>query len=222
MKKAVVLLSGGMDSAVTLYIARRDYECHALIFNYGQKASRELTSAGKIAEAAGAGMLFLNISLPWGGSALLDEAKPVPEGSISDTGTIPETYVPARNMIFLSFAVSYAEAIDAEAVFIGAHQLDFSNYPDCRSEFFASFSETVRCGTKKGIQGHGIKIVTPIIDKTKKEIVEIGMRLGVPFEDTWSCYRSGQAPCGTCESCLLRTRAFAGVEGGDPLLNSEQ
>ncbi|RKY40471.1 MAG: 7-cyano-7-deazaguanine synthase QueC [Candidatus Makaraimicrobium thalassicum] len=216
MKKAIVLLSGGMDSAVTLYIAKKDYECHALIFDYGQKAAKEITCARKIAGKAGCGYRVLEISLPWQGSALLDGTKAVPRGSISSGGVIPETYVPARNIIFLGFGISFAEAAGAEAVFIGAHQLDFSNYPDCRDEFFTSFRETARYGTRSGSEGHEIAIVTPIIDKTKKEIVDIGSRLGVPFEDTWSCYQGGREPCGSCESCLFRIQAFKDAGMKDP------
>ncbi len=215
MKKAVVLLSGGMDSAVTLHIAKKDHQCHVLIFDYGQKAVKETACAREIAEMAGCGYYVLNISLPWKGSALLDKGKAIPEGPAPRGGAIPDTYVPGRNIIFLSFGVSFAEAIGAEAVYIGAHQLDFSNYPDCRGEFFESFQEVIRRGTRDG--KHGIEIVTPILNRTKKEIVEIGNRLGVPFEHTWSCYRGGEAPCGTCESCLFRAQAFrdAGIE--DPL-----
>ena len=218
MKKAVVLLSGGLDSAVTLYLAKKDYECEALIFDYGQKAGQEISCACKIAEQAGCGYYVLDTSLPWQGSSLIDETQTVPEGNISKDGEIPNTYVPARNTIFLSFGVSFAEAINAEAIFIGAHQLDFSNYPDCRSEFFESFQKVIDCGTAAGSRGRGIKIITPIINKTKKEIVETGSRLGVPFEYTWSCYKGGDMPCGTCESCLFRIQAFkeAGIE--DPLI----
>ncbi len=217
MKKAIVLLSGGMDSAVTLYMAKETYECHCLIFDYGQKAASEIKCAKKIAEVSKAPFYVLEISLPWKGSALLDEAEAVPEGSASAGGAIPATYVPSRNIIMLSFGTSFAEAIDADAVFIGAHQLDYSNYPDCRGEFFESFQESVRRGTKKGTRGRGIKIETPIINKTKKEIIEIGSNLGVPFGNTWSCYIDGDKPCGICESCLLRSKAFgeAGIE--DPL-----
>ncbi|MFH1798528.1 MAG: 7-cyano-7-deazaguanine synthase QueC [Candidatus Omnitrophota bacterium] len=204
-----MLLSGGMDSAVTLYMAKQRYECNALIFNYGQKAKKETECAQKIAVTSGCEYCLMNISLPWKGSSLLDDKKDIPSGKISAPGKIPDTYVPARNIIFLSFGVSFAEAIGARSVFIGAHEMDFSNYPDCREEFFESFQETIRRGTKTGTERAGIKIETPILFKTKKEIVEIGWKLGVPFDLTWSCYRGGEAPCGKCESCLFRTKAFS-------------
>ncbi|MFH1665305.1 MAG: 7-cyano-7-deazaguanine synthase QueC [Candidatus Omnitrophota bacterium] len=214
VKEAVVLLSGGVDSAVTLYIARENYRSRCLIFNYGQKAAREIDCAVKIAGKAGCECHVLDICLPWKGSALLDREKEIPAAQAGVPGKIPDTYVPARNMIFLSFGVSFAETIGAEAVFIGAHQLDFSNYPDCRSGFFESYRETVRRGTRAGTEGTEIKIETPIIDKTKSEIVGIGTGLGVPFEDTWSCYSGGARHCGKCESCMFRIQAFkdAGVE----------
>ena len=217
MKKAVVLLSGGMDSAVTLYMAKQSYECHVLIFDYGQKASREITCAERIAAEAGCPYRVMKIDLPWKGSALLDRASEIPEGRISGGGSIPGTYVPARNIIFLSFAVSCAEAVGAEAVFIGAHQLDFSNYPDCRGSFFESFREAVKNGTKSGSEGRPVRIETPVLNSTKKEIVAAGARLGVPFEHTWSCYKEGEEPCGACESCLLRSKAFYEAGIADPL-----
>jgi 7-cyano-7-deazaguanine synthase len=125
--------------------------------------------------------------------------------------------VPARNMVFLSFAVSFAEASGADAVFIGAHQLDYSNYPDCRGGFFECFQKTVDAGTRSGVEGRGVKIIAPLLDLTKKEIVSEGLRLGVPFGNTWSCYRSGNSPCGVCESCLLRGKAFTEAGIADPL-----
>lgn len=218
MKKAIVLLSGGLDSAVTLYIAKKDFDFQTLIFDYGQKAGEEINLAKEISKIAGCEYTVLEVSLPWKGSALLDETMGVPEGKASTGGKIPVTYVPARNMIFLSFAVSFAESIGAEAVFIGAHQLDFSNYPDCRSDFFDGFRNVIHFGTRGGREGNEVEIVTPVIDKTKQEIVEIGKQLGVPFEHTWSCYRAGTRPCGVCESCLLRAEAFdaAGIE--DPAM----
>ncbi|MBU0571484.1 MAG: 7-cyano-7-deazaguanine synthase QueC [Candidatus Omnitrophica bacterium] len=218
MKKAVVLLSGGLDSAVTCFIAKREYECHALVFDYGQKAKREIESAKNLAEEARVFFQIIKLPLSWRGNALTDDTIEIPDGDASADGKIPVTYVPARNIVFLSFGVSFAEAIGAEAVFIGAHQMDFSNYPDCRSSFFESFEEAVRCGTKSGTRGGGIKIMTPIINMTKKEIVEEGIRLGVPFQYTWSCYRDGGIPCGSCESCLLRAKGFVEAGGEDPLI----
>jgi len=215
-KKAVVLLSGGMDSAVTLHAAKKDHECHVLIFDYGQKAAKEIDCARNVAEKAGCSYWVLDISLPWEGSALLDVGKTIPEGLVSEGGSIPETYVPARNMIFLSYGVSFAEVIGAEAVFIGAQQMDFSNYPDCREVFFKSFQETARHGTKRGVEGEKIKIEAPLIDMTKKEIIKLGIKLGVPFESTWSCYAGGDEPCGKCESCLFRKRAFEEMGIKDP------
>ncbi|MBF0494398.1 MAG: 7-cyano-7-deazaguanine synthase, partial [Candidatus Omnitrophica bacterium] len=164
------------------------------------------------------GSHVVNFSLPWQGSSLIDNKIAIPSGSIAAVGQIPNTYVPARNIIFLSFAVSFAEVIDAKAVFIGAHQLDFSNYPDCRSVFFDAFQTAVSKGTKTGSLGKSVKIVTPIINMTKKEIVKAGAKLGVPFDLTWSCYKNGKKPCGTCESCMLRARGFKEAWINDPLV----
>ncbi len=212
-------MSGGMDSAVVLYMAMKDYDCRALIFDYGQKARKEIECARGIAGAAGCEYDVLDMPLPWKGSSLLDETKHIPEGKASDKGLIPDTYVPARNIIFLSFGVSYSEAIGAEAVFIGAHQLDFSNYPDCRSEFFESFREAVKKGTKCGALGRPVAILTPVVDKTKREIALAGKELGVPFELTWSCYKQEDIPCGTCESCVFRRAAFEEAGMKDPLVS---
>ncbi|MDD5634140.1 MAG: 7-cyano-7-deazaguanine synthase QueC [Candidatus Omnitrophica bacterium] len=217
MEKAVALVSGGMDSAVTLFIAKQKYEPYALIFDYGQKARKEIRCAQRITEAAGCKACVLKISMPWKGSALLDKKKAIPKININRAKSIPDTYVPARNIIFLSFAVSFAEAIGAGAVFIGAHQMDFSNYPDCRGEFFENFQRTIRKGTKYGAEGHPVKIITPILNKTKREIVEIGDRLGVPFKKTWSCYKGGSRPCGVCESCMFRAKGFREAGVKDPL-----
>ncbi|MFH1394710.1 MAG: 7-cyano-7-deazaguanine synthase QueC [Candidatus Omnitrophota bacterium] len=216
-KKAVVLLSGGLDSAVTLYIAKKDYECSVLIFNYGQRALIETEYAQKLVEYSRDKYYMMDISLPWKGSALLDKTMLIPSGEVSACGSIPDTYVPARNIIFLSFGVSFAEAIGASAVFIGAHQLDFSNYPDCTDVFFESFQKTIDVGTKTGREQGKIEIKTPLLCMTKKEIVETGNRLKVPFQYTWSCYEGGKVSCGKCESCLFREQAFADSGIPDPL-----
>ena len=220
--KAVVLLSGGLDSATVLYLARsHGYKCLCLIFDYGQRHKREIESAKRIAKSALCPYEILKIKFPWKGSALLDNKVKIPGVTKSQshkvTSAIPATYVPARTIIFLSFAVSYAEAVGAETVFIGAHTEDYSGYPDCRPEFFRAFRKTVSCGTKAGIEGRGIDIKAPIINKGKSEIVKLGKRLKVPFELTWSCYQGGRHPCGKCDSCRFRAKGFreAGLE--DPL-----
>ena len=218
MDKAVVLLSGGMDSAVTLYMARRSSRCSALIFDYGQKARKEIECAVGLAETPGIPYHLMKIDLPWKGSSLLEPSEDVPGSADNRTGVIPSTYVPARNMIFLSYGVSFAEAIGAGSVFIGAHQLDYSNYPDCRGEFFGSFREMVSRGTRSGVEGRSVRIETPILDMTKKQIVQKGIELGVPFEHTWSCYKQGDRPCGECESCAFRIKAFEECGMTDPLM----
>jgi len=205
VKKAVILLSGGLDSTTTLYFARdKKYKCHALIFDYGQRHKKEILSAGRIARQAKVPVKLLKISLPWKGSSLLDKKKKL---RLSDKG-IPATYVPARNLIFLSYAVSYAEAIGAEAVFIGANVIDYSGYPDCRPGFLKEFQKTVRIGTKAGVTGKKIIIKAPLINKSKVEIIRLAQKLGAPIDLTWSCYAGGAKPCGKCDSCRLRAKGF--------------
>ena len=222
MKRAIVLLSGGLDSAVTLYLAKKRLSsCYCLIFDYGQRHKKEIDSATKIAKFASSPYKILKIKFPWKGSSLLDKKLSISKRNNETTKkqkNIPATYVPGRNIIFLSFAISFAEAVGAEAIFIGAHTQDYSGYPDCRRDFFQVFSKAVKRGTRSGIEGKGIKIRTPLIEKRKSEIIKLGIRLGVPLELTWSCYRGGERPCGRCDSCYFRAKGFAEARIPDPLL----
>lgn len=213
--KAIILLSGGLDSAVTLYIAKyRGFDCRCLIFDYGQRHNKEIESAKKIAGKAGCHYDILKISLPWKGSVLLGSRKRLPAASRRLPAAIPDTYVPGRNIIFLSFALSYAEAIAGQAIFIGAHNQDYSGYPDCRPEFFKAFRAMAQKGTKFGVENKQIVIEAPLLNKGKAEIIKIGAKLGVPFSLTWSCYQGGKKPCGKCDSCYFRIRGFkeAGIK----------
>jgi len=203
-KKAVILLSGGIDSTTVLYHAKNGgYQCHALIFDYGQRHRKEIRSAVAVAKRAKIHYQILRINLPWKGSSLLDRRMRIP--SRKKLAGIPSTYVPARNTIFLSFALSYAEAIGAEAVFIGANAIDFSGYPDCRPAFYNAYRRVAREGTK----AKKIKIFTPLIKMTKARIIRWGKKLGAPLDLTWSCYRGGKNPCGVCDSCRLREKGFS-------------
>ncbi|MBI3601450.1 MAG: 7-cyano-7-deazaguanine synthase QueC [Candidatus Omnitrophica bacterium] len=215
MNKAVVLLSGGLDSATTLYDAKaRGFRCHCLIFDYHQRHRREITSAVAVAKKSGCSYSVVKINLPWKGSALLDKNITVPQNRRLDRKGIPVTYVPARNIIFLSFAASCAEAMGARKIFIGANAIDYSGYPDCRPAFMNSFEAALRRGLKTGVRGQGISIETPLIRKTKAQIVKLAVKLKVPFQLTWSCYQGGRKPCGVCDSCRFRAKGFeeAGVK----------
>jgi 7-cyano-7-deazaguanine synthase len=219
-EKAVVLLSGGIDSATTLAIAKDSrYEVYAISFRYGQRHHFEIEAARKIAREVDVKRhLIMNVDLSsFGGSALTDDI-PVPKREkVEDIGKdIPVTYVPARNIIFLSLALGWAEVLGAADVFIGVNAIDYSGYPDCREEFIRAFEKSVNLGTKSGVEGKKTKIHTPLISLTKAEIIKKGMALGVDYSLTHSCYdpdEEGRA-CGKCDSCLLRKRGFqeAGVE----------
>ena len=221
--RAVVLLSGGMDSATTAAIARAGgYEVYALSFRYGQRHAVELEAAARVAVAVGAARhVVLDIDLrAFGGSALtadLAVPKDTPEERIG-TG-IPVTYVPARNTIFLSFGLGWAEVLGARDIFLGANALDYSGYPDCRPEFIAAFQQVANLGTRAGVERGGIRIHTPLITLSKREIVLKGAELGVDFGLTSTCYDPAPdgSACGRCEACLLRLRGFreAGME--DPV-----
>lgn len=213
-KSAVVLLSGGLDSATVLYQAlRKGYCVHGLIFDYGQRHKKEIHLAQALAERNNCAYEVVVISLPWKGSSLLDKTQRLPDNDVIDPKEIPSTYVPARNIIFLSFAVSYAEAVGARRVFIGANALDYSGYPDCRPEFFEAYERVMEKGLKSG---GDIKIDVPLLHKTKAQIIRMGMKLQVPYELTWSCYSGGRKPCGRCDSCRLRAKGFQEARYSDP------
>jgi 7-cyano-7-deazaguanine synthase len=216
--KAVVLLSGGLDSATTLYYAKdKGFSCTCLSFDYGQRHRRELAAAKRIASAAGCEHRLVKISLPWKGSSLLDKKIRLPafDRRFCAGAEVPNTYVPARNIIFLSFALSCAEAIGAQAIYIGANAVDYSGYPDCRPVFYKAFQNVARTGTKSGIK-RPVRILTPLINMTKAGIVKLGTRLNVPYELTWSCYAGGLRPCGTCDSCFYRRKGFQEAGIDDP------
>lgn len=225
-RPAVVLLSGGLDSAVALAVCRRDgFTPHALTIDYNQRHRVELECARMIAQKMGvARHIVLNVDLTqWGGSALTSEIA-VPENRNSKTmgRDIPSTYVPGRNTIFLSLAMGWAETLNSEDIFIGAHSLDYSGYPDCRPEYFDAFARMADLATKIGVEGAHWKIHTPLLHMTKSDIVKLGISLNVPFELTVSCYQpttrgNTVIACGVCDACIIRRRAFVSAGAADPL-----
>ncbi len=221
-KRAVVLLSGGLDSATCLYWAKEQgYALDALTVHYGQRHDRELRSARRLAKMAGARLHSLKIVLPWlNTSSLVNRGKSLPNLPLSKIGTggVPSTYVPGRNTIFTALGVSLADAVDAECVVIGANALDYSGYPDCRPEFYRAFSSVARLGTKRGAEKKSLRIKTPLVRKDKAAIVRLAKRLGVPLRWTWSCYQGGKKVCGTCDSCKLRAKGFQEARIEDPAL----
>jgi len=216
--RAVVLLSGGLDSATTLAIAReRGFECYALSFAYGQRHGAELAAAARVARALGA-VEHRIIEIPigqLGGSALTDQRIPVPEHGGAG---IPVTYVPARNTVFLGLALAWAEVLEAHAIFIGVTAIDFSGYPDCRPEFIAAFQALAALATKQGVEGRAVRIEAPLIAMSKADIIRRGSALGVDYAATVSCYKAdddGRA-CGRCDSCRLRREGFRATNIPDP------
>jgi 7-cyano-7-deazaguanine synthase len=217
-KRAVVLLSGGLDSATVLAIARsRGFECHALSVHYGQRHSAELEAAKQIAAALGASEhRIMGVDLAGiGGSALTDASVAVPE---TPSAGIPVTYVPARNTLLLSLALGWAEVLGAADIFVGVNAVDYSGYPDCRPEFIEAFERLARLATKAGVEGAAFKIQAPLIEMSKEAIIRKGSELGVDFGMTVSCYQARQdgAACGKCDSCRLRAAGFAAAGIADP------
>ena len=216
VKRAVVLVSGGLDSATTLAMAQdQGFDCHALAVNYGQRHRSELQAAERVARAAGVPLRIVDIDLrSIGGSALTDDIE-IPEGG---TEGIPVTYVPARNTIMLSLAMGLAEVLQAEAIFIGVNAVDYSGYPDCRPEFIAAFESLANKATKAAVEGAPLAIHTPLIDLTKAEIIQRGTLLGVDYGDTVSCYQADEdgRACAVCDSCLIRIAGFEAAGISDP------
>lgn len=220
--RAICLLSGGLDSSTALAWARREgYACSTLAFDYGQRHRRELESAAAIAAALGAEEhQVLQIDLrQFGGSALTDDLA-VPLGTPTegvDNSRIPITYVPARNTIFLSLALAYAEVRDADAIVLGINALDYSGYPDCRPEYLEAMQRVAELATRQGVEGHAPRLLAPLVHCTKAQIVRMGSDLDVPWDLTWSCYQGDERACGRCDSCRLRLKGFAEAGFRDPL-----
>lgn len=214
VKRGVILLSGGIDSAVTLYFAKnKGYRLKALIFDYNQRHKKEIECAKKIARLNKIDYHLIKCDLSWVKSSLTKGALKVPARRNLKGKDIPLTYVSGRNIIFLSYAASLAESIKAKAIFIGAHIEDYSGYPDCRPDFLDSFQKALNLGLKR----KGLKIIAPLLNKKKKDIILMGIKLGVPFEYTWSCYQGGRVPCLRCDSCHFRREAFMSLGLADPL-----
>ncbi len=218
--RAIVLLSGGLDSATVLAIASQEFDCHTLSFDYAQRSLSELNAAKQLSESYSASHQVIHIDAGvMAGSALTDESIAVPE-PVPGTPTqeIPVTYVPARNTLFLSHALAVAEVMSSQDIFIGVNAVDYSGYPDCRPEFIRAYENMANLATKAGVEGHRLTIHTPLIDKSKAEIIRIGNQLGVDYALTVSCYQAnaqGEA-CGKCDSCQLRQKGFEEVGISDP------
>jgi 7-cyano-7-deazaguanine synthase len=219
--KAVSLLSGGLDSTVTLaYALSEGFDVVPLTIRYGQRHVRELESAKSVVRHYGLKHhVIMDLDLSSFRSALTRSDIPVPErGSTAEIGDdIPITYVPARNIIFLSIAAGLAESVDADRIFIGANAIDYSGYPDCRPEFFRAFETVLKVGTKAGVEGEPIIIEHPILRSTKADIVRLGKKLRAPLELTWSCYQGGDKACGKCDSCLIRLKGFEDAGSKDEI-----
>jgi 7-cyano-7-deazaguanine synthase len=224
MKRAVVLLSGGLDSVTALAIAKQQgFECYTLSFDYGQRHEAELAASTKLSKQLGAvEHKVINIDLrSIGGSALTDQNIDVPE---TEQDGITVTYVPARNTVFLSIALGWAEVLNAQAIFVGVNAVDYSGYPDCRPEFISAFEQVANLATKAGVEGNKLTVHAPLIDMTKAEIIQAGVKLGVDYSQTVSCYQAdeqGQA-CGMCDSCRFRKQGFEQAGIADPTRYQEE
>lgn len=219
---AVVLLSGGLDSVTCLAWAQQRFHCTAISFAYGQRHSSELDAAKRIAQVAGVDHRVIDIDIgQLGGSSLTDMSMTVPDGdaeSLDNVSDIPSTYVPARNTVFLSYALALAEVTASQHIVIGVNAVDYSGYPDCRPEYIAAFETMANLATKAGVEGNQLRIETPLIDLTKAQIIQLGTQLGVDYAQTVSCYQAdtqGYA-CGRCDSCLLRKQGFLQAGIADP------
>ena len=222
VKKAVCLISGGLDSCIASFIAKENgYEIYALSFHYEQRHKKELLCAKRIAKAVGAKnhiTLDIDFNTIAGSSLLTASQSGIRDRDLEDIGRgIPSTYVPARNTVFLSLALAYAETIDADAIFLGVNAVDFSGYPDCRPKYIQAYQKMANLATKRGVEGNPISIEAPLLHLTKSEIIKTGLRLQVPFENTWSCYRGKEHACGRCDSCVLRLKGFKDAGIKDPV-----
>jgi len=217
---AIALLSGGLDSATAAALAQAEgYRVIGLSFDYGQRHRRELQAAAAVAEAIGLAehhSISVNLAA-WGGSALTDTAMEVPNEGVQE-GVIPSTYVPGRNTVFIAIGLSLAEARGAERLVLGVNAVDYSGYPDCRPDYLGAFQTLADLASKAGREGHGTQLWAPLVEWSKTKIVEEALRLGVPIEQTWSCYSGGEQPCGVCDSCRIRDAAL--IEAGRPDLTS--
>jgi 7-cyano-7-deazaguanine synthase len=217
MNKAVILLSGGLDSATTAAIAIADgYEAIALSFRYGQRHQRELQAASIIANKLNIQEHFIidvNLS-QWGGSSLTDRSMTLPQDGVQPD-IIPSTYVPGRNTVFIAIALSLAEAKNATAIYLGINAVDYSGYPDCRPEYLHLYQQLANISSKAGIEGHAPQLIAPLVHDSKADIVRRALKLNVPIADTWSCYQGEETPCGVCDSCRIRDRALIEVGRSD-------
>lgn len=216
MKKAVILLSGGLDSTTCMAIAKEEgYELYPISFDYKQRHNREVQLAKEIAAHYDVKQHKIFTIENVGGSALTDSTIEVPD--FHEGNDIPVTYVPARNILFLSYALGYAEVIGAEAIFIGVSAVDYSGYPDCRPEFIEAFQRVVNVGTAAGVKGSSIEIKSPLINLSKADTVKLGLKLNAPYHLTTSCYKGGEVACGVCDSCTLRLKGFHEAGSVDPI-----